>query len=83
MTVKAGYKGAVWYGTDYKIGSGTWTYSGETRNMQDKDEFQDEIIKQLPLQIVGGDITITGNYLVDSDAGQKQLKIDFGDGSDK
>lgn len=77
MTAKAGYKGAVWYGTDYKIGSGTWTYSGDTRNMQDIDEFQDEIVKQLPLQIVGGDITITGNYLVDSDAGQKQLKIDF------
>lgn len=77
MTVKAGYKGDVWYGTDYKVGSGTWTYSGETRNMQDIDQFQDEIIKQLPLQIVGGDITITGNYLVDSDAGQKQLKIDF------
>lgn len=77
MTVKAGYKGAVWYGTDYKVGSGTWTYSGETRNMQDIDQFQDEIVEQLPLQIVGGDITITGNYLVDSDAGQKQLKIDF------
>ncbi|KKM83302.1 hypothetical protein LCGC14_1310720 [marine sediment metagenome] len=77
MTVKAGYKGAVWYGTDYKIASGNWTYSGETRNMQDIDEFQDEIVKQLPLQIVGGDITITGNYLLDQDTGQKQLKVDF------
>ncbi len=77
MTVKAGYKGAVWYGTDYKISAGTWSYSGETRNMQDKDEFGDEIIKQLPLQIVGGDISISGNYLLDQDQGQKQLKIDF------
>lgn len=74
---KAGYKGAVWYGTDYKIASATWTYSGETRNMQDMDEFQDEYIKQVPLQIVGGDITITGNYLIAEDSGQKQLKIDF------
>jgi len=77
MTAKAGYKGAVWYGEDYKIASGTWSYSGETRNMQDIDEFQDEIVKQLPLQIVGGDITISGNYLLDQDAGQKQLKVDF------
>lgn len=77
MTEKAGYKGAVWYGTDYKIASGTWAYTGETRNMQDIDQFQDEIVKQLPLQIVGGDITLSGNYLLDSDAGLKQLKIDF------
>ena len=77
MAEKAGYKGAVWYGTDNKIASGTWSYSGETRNMQDIDEFQDEIVKQLPLQISGGDISISGNYLLDQDAGQKQLKIDF------
>ena len=77
MAVKAGYEGAVWYGTDYKVSSGTWTYSGETRNMQDIDQFEDEIVKQLPLQIVGGDISISGNYLLDQDQGQKQLKIDF------
>lgn len=77
MTVAAGYKGAIWYGTDYKIGSGTWTFSGPTRNMQDIDQFGDEVVEQLPLQIVGGDITITGQYLVDSDAGQKQLNVDF------
>ncbi len=77
MTVKAGYKGAVWYGTDYIIGTGNWAYGGETRNMQDIDQLGDEVVEALPLQIVGGDITITGNYLVDSDAGQKQLKIDF------
>ncbi len=79
MTIpKAGYKGNVSYGDDSpKIGSGNWTYSGETRNMQDIDQFTDEVVAQLPLQIVGGDITITGNYLVDSDAGQKKLKVDF------
>lgn len=77
MTVKAGYKGAVWYGTDYKIASGTWSYSGDTRNMQDIDQFEDEVVGQLPLQMVGGDIEISGHYLLDQDAGQKQLKIDF------
>lgn len=78
MTVpKAGYKGAVYIGTTKIGGSTTWTYSGETRNMQDIDEFEDEIVKQVPLQIVGGDIVITGNYLLDTDVGQKLLKTDF------
>lgn len=77
MAVKAGYKGAAWYGTDYKIASGSWTYGGETRNMQDIDQFSDAVVEQLPLQIVGGDITISGNYLLAEDQGLKQLKIDF------
>jgi len=75
--VKAGYKGRVYLGTVKVGGIVTWTYSGETRNMQDIDEFGDEIIMQLPLQIVGGDIAINGHYLVDSDAGQKLLKTYF------
>lgn len=74
---KAGYKGAVWIDDKKIAGSATWTYSGETRNMQDADEFEDEFIKQVPLQIVGGDITITGNYLLDSDDGQQLLKTNF------
>ena len=74
MPPKAGYKGAVYFGAVKVGGSTTWAYGGETRNMQDIDEFGDETIKQLPLQLVGGDITISGNYLVDSDAGQKLLK---------
>jgi len=77
MTVKAGYKGAVYIGGTKIGGSTTWSYSGETRNMQDIDEFEDEVVKQLPLQIVGGDIEITGNYLLDSDDGQKLLKTNF------
>lgn len=77
MTVKAGYKGAVYIGAQKIGGSTTWTYTGETRNMQDIDEFEEENVVQLPLQIVGGDITIMGNYLLDIDAGQKLLKTDF------
>ena len=71
---KAGYKGAVYFGAVKVSGLATWTYGGETRNMQDIDEFEDTIVKQLPLQMVGGDISISGNYLVDSDEGQKLLK---------
>ncbi len=77
MTVKAGWKGAVYIGGTKIGGSTTWAYSGETRNMQDIDEFTDEVVKQLPLQIVGGDIEITGNYLLDTDVGQKLLTTNF------
>jgi len=75
--IKAGYKGRVYLGTVKVSGMAAWTYSGETRNMADIDEFGDEIIMQLPLQIVGGDIAINGHYLVDSDAGQKLLRTYF------
>lgn len=74
---KAGYKGDVWYGTDYKIGSGTWAWDGGTRNMQAIDQFQDQDIQELPLQRTGGIITISGNYLLAEDTGQKQIAIDF------
>ena len=76
-TPRAGYKGAVYLGAVKVGGSTTWSYSGESRNMQDIDEFEDSIVKQLPLQIVGGEVSINGNYLVDSDAGQKLLKTRF------
>lgn len=74
---KAGHKGAVYISTTKIGGSTTWTYSGETRNMQPIDEFEEEIIKSLPLQIIGGDIVVTGNYKMDTDAGQKLLKTYF------
>ena len=77
MAKKAGYKGAIYIGAVKIGGSTTWAYSGETRNMQDIDEFEEEIVKQLPLQMVGGDISVSGHYLVDSDDGQKLLKTDF------
>lgn len=74
---KAGYKGAVYLGTTKVSGLATWSYSGETRNMQDIDDFEDETIVQLPLQKSGGDIEISGSYLLDTDAGQKLLKTYF------
>lgn len=77
-TPKAGYKGAFYLDAATPVcGLASWTYSGKTRNMQDIDEFEQEIIKQLPLQIVGGDITITGNYLLAEDEGQKKLSEYF------
>jgi len=78
---KAGYKGAVYLGT-VKIGGGTtWAYGGNVRNMQAVDEFEEDVIVDLPLQIVGGEVTITGNYLIDNDAGQQLLAEKFDSGA--
>lgn len=77
---KAGYKGAIYFGTT-KIGGGTtWAYGGNVRNMQAVDEFEEEVVVDLPLQIVGGEVTITGNYLIDNDAGQQLLATKFDSG---
>jgi hypothetical protein len=73
---KPGYRGGVYLGAT-KVAMATWNYSGETRNMQDVDEFEDETVVQLPLQRVGGDIEISGNYLLAEDAGQKLLQTYF------
>lgn len=79
---KAGYKGDVYIGTPTKkIAAATWTYAGGERQMQAVDEFGDEIITDLPLQIRGGTITITGNYKLDSDEGQKLVAARFADGA--
>ncbi len=81
MTVKAGYRGAIYIGAVKIGGSTTWGYSGSTRNMQPVDALGDEVIVDIPLQIVGGDITITGNYLMFEDAGQQLLKTRFDAGT--
>lgn len=77
---KAGYKGAIYIGAVKISGSATWTYSGSVRAMHPTDEFGDEIVTEIPLQITGGEITITGNYLIDTDAGQQLLKTYFDSG---
>lgn len=74
-TPKAGYKGDVEIttvaGGPTRIAMATWTHAGGERQMQAVDELGDEIITDVPLQIRGGTITITGNYKMDSDPGQK------------
>lgn len=77
---KAGYKGAIYIGAVKIAGSATWTYSGSVRAMHPTDEFGDEIVTDIPLQITGGEITITGNYLMSQDAGQQLLKTRFDSG---
>ncbi len=79
---KAGYLAAAYYGAVKISGIGSWTYSGETRNMGDIDEFLDEEIKAIPLQIVGGDINLTGHYKLDTDAGQQLLDTAFKAGAE-
>lgn len=77
MAVKAGYKGAVYIGAVKIAGMATWGYSGTTLAMLPDDEFLDEHITHIAGQFDGGDITITGNYLMSEDAGQQLLKTKF------
>lgn len=77
MAVKAGYKGAVYIGAVKIAGMATWGYSGTTLAMLPDDEFGDEHITHIAGQFDGGDITITGNYLMSEDAGQQLLKTKF------
>jgi len=81
MAAKAGYKGKVKIGAVTIGGSTSWTYSGATRNMLPIDELGDEVITHIPGQIEGGEVTITGNYLMDTDAGQQLLKTRFDAGT--
>lgn len=81
MALKAGYKGAVKIGAVTIGGGTTWSYSGSVRNLHDDSEFGDEIITHIPLQIEGGEVTISGNYLMDEDAGQQLLETRFDAGT--
>jgi len=80
MALKAGYKGKVKIGATTIGGSTTWSYSGATREMLEDTEFGDEHKTFIPGQIEGGEITISGNYLMDEDTGQQLLKTDFDSG---
>lgn len=77
---KAGYKGRVLIGAVVIAGSASWSYGGSVRTMLPTDEFGDEIVSDIPAQIVGGEVTITGNYLMSQDAGQQLLKTRFDSG---
>lgn len=77
---KAGYKGKVKIGAVVICGSATWAYGGSVRTMLPTDELGDEIVTEIPGQITGGEVTITGNYLMSQDAGQQLLKTLFDSG---
>lgn len=77
---KAGYKGAIYIGAVEIAGGATWSHGGGVRTMLPTDEFGDEIVTEIPGQITGGEITITGNYLMDVDPGQQLLKTRFDSG---
>lgn len=77
---KAGYKGDIYIGAVRIAGGATWSNSGSVRTMTPTDEFGDEIVSDIPLQITGGEVTITGSYLMSQDAGQQLLKTRFDSG---
>ena len=78
---KAAYKGKVKIGSITIAQSGSWSYSGSVRTMIPTDEFGDEIVTEIPGQITGGEVTITGNWVGAQDAGQQLLKTRFDDGT--
>lgn len=78
---KAAYKGDIYIGEVRIAGGATWSYGGSVRTMLPTDEFADEIVTDIPGVITGGEITITGNYLMSQDAGQQLLKTRFDSGA--
>lgn len=77
MAAKPGYKGRCKFGATAIAGMVTWTYTGESRAVEDDSEFGDTIKTFIPLQIEGGEVTLTGNFLADTDAGQQALRTYF------
>lgn len=80
MSLKPGYKGRVKLGATVVGGATAWNYGGSTREMHEDTEFGDQHQTHIPGQIVGGEITINGNYLQFEDVGQQQLKSKFESG---
>lgn len=80
MGAKKGYKGKVKIGSTVIGGCVEWSVTGATRTMEDDSEFGDEYQTFVPVQVVGGDITISGNYLQDEDVGQQLLMTKFKSG---
>jgi hypothetical protein len=71
---KVGYKGKVKKGSTAIAGIATWSYSGTVRGMEDDSELGDEHKTFVGVQLEGGEITLTGHYLIDEDAGQQLLR---------
>jgi len=67
----AGYKGRL-YIDDVQIGGiMNWNYSGEERELHEDSPLGQEHHSFTPGQYEGGEITCSGNCLLDSDTGQK------------
>jgi hypothetical protein len=81
MPPRAGYKGKVKIGATTVGGATTWNYSGDVRQMLDAGEFGQEGNVEIPGGFVGGDVTIQGNFLLDTDAGQQLLKTNYESGA--
>ena len=74
---QAGYKGELWMNNVKIGGTVSWNHSGQVRDMAEDSPLNQEIKTYTPLQIDGGEVTLSGNYLGDEDAGQHLLKTLF------
>ena len=77
MALKPGYKGKVEIESTKIGGITTWSYSGSVRELHEDTEFGDEYKTFIAGQVEGGEITITGNYLLFEDTGQQELQTAF------
>ncbi|GAF68453.1 unnamed protein product [marine sediment metagenome] len=76
----AGYKGDIYIGAQRIGGSTSYTIEPRTRNMGDVDELGDENVWQIPLQLVGGSVSVEGQLIM-GDAGQVLLETRLADGA--
>lgn len=79
MSTKAGYKGKVKIGSTVIAGMANWAVTGGSVNQLEDSEFGDTHETYEGGQSVGGDITISGKYLMDTDEGQQLLLAAFKD----
>jgi len=82
MSSKRGYKGKVKIGSTVIGGITEWSLTGGVRTMEDDSELGDEYQTFQPLQVVGGEVTLTGFYLEDEDVGQQLLRTCFKNGTE-
>lgn len=82
MATKRGYKGKVKIGSTTIGGITEWSLTGATRTLEDDSVLGDEYQTFQPLQVVGGEVTLTGFYLEDEDEGQQLLRTYFKAGTE-
>jgi len=79
MAGRAGYKGKVSIGAVTVNDMMVWAYSGSVKDTADDSALGQAHKTFIPLQGEGGEITMSGNFLLDSDAGQQLLETHFND----
>lgn len=81
MARSVGYKGKILKGSTQILGMAEWNYSGETRKTEASQLFNYQYEVQTPTTIEGGEITISGDYLM-GDPGLELIEEAFANGTE-